>query len=249
MATGFTDFNADTYELGNIAGQDGWTRDVYAFNGPFPTEIVALEGSLSGQVLGLWNDGTIVSWGQLTWQAMDPFADGDVVALVRSSTGDEDETIGVQGRGAGITDPPTMVIADIQESATNELLLQHHSASDNPTFVASANFNHDAGDRVWVRLNFNGTALKARAWAFGEAEPGTWGIEETVAGATTSAGYPGVNSRYDGRTNAGAPVYVEAIGWSDDPAVPAPLTATPESSDSQFTRGRTRMERGFAAWG
>lgn len=53
-----------------------------------------------------------------------------------------------------------------------------------------------AGTYFWVRLQAIGTAVKARVWLDGEAEPGSWLISVTDSAVTTGA--PGVGSNGDG---------------------------------------------------
>lgn len=59
------------------------------------------------------------------------------------------------------------------------------------TTIAGATISISSGTWCWVRFRVNGTALRARIWADGDSEPGTWDVDTTDSTYST-AGHVGL---------------------------------------------------------
>lgn len=87
--------------------------------------------------------------------------------------------------------------------------------------AGSSSFSGDVvGDYWWIRVNFNGATIQARAWKDGTDEPGTWDVSHTAS--NTSAGALGLVFSNNAAINEQAIAY---FSYSDDPAVPAGVDA------------------------
>lgn len=91
--------------------------------------------------------------------------------------------------------------ADTPHAGGDEIRLVKH-VSGTATNLVSASFAWLINTRYWMRFRVVGSTLKARIWAKGSAEPGTWNLETTDA-SVAAAGYVGF---YDGFAE-GDPVY------------------------------------------
>lgn len=110
-------------------------------------------------------------------------------------------------RGAGSDESATGYSIRVSSSA---IRIYYCSGSDTPTQVtsATASFTFSTSTTYWIRFRANSTSLKARAWADGGSEPGTWGLDVTDSNVT-SAGWNGL-SDYSTTTNGGT---VDQIGF------------------------------------
>lgn len=250
MATGFLDLRtlspaADTvpsgWEIYNVSGLSNGVTSGDATDEGSEYGITASAGGDAG--LFVSNEaGRLV--GALMWTSGPDIADGDVAFLMKlpnmTGTGFSTPSWGLIFRGhvggtAGIggTGDVDGLSAAFRETSRHLQINQDGGSWAVPNVdqdavnlrVEAATHGFTAGDKLWMRINYEGTALKIRYWADGDSEPETWAIEHTEVGLDTATGYFG----WGGVTGDGAAGnddvwLLQAIGWSDDPAEPAPLT-------------------------
>lgn len=108
-------------------------------------------------------------------------------------------------RGAGSDESATGYSVRVSSSS---IRIYSCNASDTPVQVATAAFTFNTSTTYWIRFRANSTSLKARVWADGGGEPGTWNIDVTD-GTISAAGWNGL-SDYSTTVNGGT---VDQIGF------------------------------------
>lgn len=104
----------------------------------------------------------------------------------------------------------------VKETVTYDEATHSSFPITTPTISYSTFTGEVVGDWFWMRVNLNGSALRARAWKDGDAEPGTWQIDTTDA--TYSSGALGLVFYTNAAINEQAIAY---FSYSTDPATPA----------------------------
>lgn len=134
--------------------------------------------------------------GTLLWDDVTDFADGELLCEV-VIPGDGAQ-IGMTARNNG-TQPTTAIFCTLRNiSGTIRLYTYYGNAVadgtdpavtliDNPVVSGAA-----AGEYWQIRFNFNGTAIKAKAWQTGTSEPGSWLTDTTNGTMTTASGQVGL---------------------------------------------------------
>jgi len=157
----------------------------------------------------------------LSWDSLDSDADRanvEVLALIRSnSTVSLQNNVLVRGAGAAGSETAYGLVTNNTAFHLNKWVsgtsTQLGSTLSTPAFTA--------GTWYWVRLRVNGTAIKAKVWLDGTAEPASWSSEVTDS-AVAAAGWVGVGAfQASGIRDFG---YV-AIGTNGDS--PAFITVNP----------------------
>lgn len=243
MATGFTDFGSAP--TGSPPSGFSFV-DMSLFITDFPTpNVEARAGSLSGRAVEMVS--TDNAWVTAVWDDADAFADGEVVVLV--DVGNWSINGGACGRSDGTGDGGGTNVASYVRPTNDDLRVGYRDAAEGVTAIGSDDKGTvDADERWWVRLNFDGTTLKSKAWKDGDTEPASWDVDATDAGVVTASGKPGFECRT--QTGSSRTMWLEAIGWSDNPTVSAPTEAA--SGGAETPRGRSRSRRvggGPGVWG
>lgn len=245
MATGFTDFGEETLD----AVPDGWVAyDRQNLDAQGGVLVKELADSLSGQALVHVGTGTRAV-GAVVNENIEQFADGEIVGLMRfidpftgtsfnspwwvicgrlEGTADGDGAGADTADGIGFgqcRDDEDML--GVKEGTTFHVVGEGPLAGlglNKPGTDGTPHGQTD-GDRFWCRLNFEGTTLKVSVWGADEDEPENFMDTHDVApnAPKETAGYVGV--AINAGQNSGDTFALEALGWSDDPAVPAPMSA------------------------
>lgn len=110
--------------------------------------------------------------------AGDAVTDVEVLALVRTggTTNSYKNTIYVRGAGTEIAGGKQSYALSLLSGGTLRIIRTHANTT---TEVASAAFAWTTDTEYWLRFKVEGTALKAKAWTYGDSEPGSWNIETT----------------------------------------------------------------------
>ena len=182
MATYFTDdfadFPTDWTEQWNTAGS--WS---------------VTSGDLDVPV-GVSND-----WRGLSWNDIDADADRDDVEILAKFTTPSTLSNALYPiflRGSGADESATNYSVRV---STSSFRLYYANAADTPVQVATVSGTWSVSTTYWIRFRATGTALKARIWADGGGEPGTWDIEATDS-TVSAAGW------------VGAAQYAGAAAWT-----------------------------------
>lgn len=244
MATGFDNFGS--YEVGSLPA--GILEDDFG-TGVGAVTVEELANSLSGQALKF-----IRTSGNYKAKALldvTSFGVGEVVALVRILAGETFALGQVLGRGLVTGTVDAAMGTRVQNSGAGFAYVAGSAGIAGTTFVPP---NPYLGERIWMRFNWdeesvqeNRVNIKQRMWNADDPEPETWDDESLdVANAGSQSlldGKPGFYVNLQGSGIFGTVLWVEAIGWSDDPAVSAPLTGAVAASNTHATRERSRIER------
>ena len=124
-------------------------------------------------------------------------------------------------RGAGSDESATGYSIRVSTSA---IRIYSCNASDTPVQVATAAFTFSVSTTYWIRFRANSTSLKARVWADGGGEPGTWDLDVTDS-TISAAGWNGL-SDYSTTVNGGT---VDQIGFGTNG------DTAPSSASSGYT--------------
>ena len=129
---------------------------------------------------------------------------------------------GVVARGSGGTSTKYGYSANIYD---NDLIV-HKYVNNTGTTISTSAKSLTADTWYWLRFRVNGTSLKARIWADGGSEPGSWDIDTTDSDIS-AAGWVGAR----GTSPSGDPEYdLIAIATNGDTAaVTSGTTVTPDS--------------------
>lgn len=167
-----------TYFLGPITDISDWTErynTTPTWTGANPLAIPASAA----------ND-----WSALTWDDID--ADGtraDVEILLKYTTNSTVSTSRfLLVRGSGADESATHYHLSITATLMS---VGYCAGSDARTNITSFSFASSASTTYWVRFRVNSTAIKARIWADGGGEPGTWDIDTTDSNVS-AAGWVGL---------------------------------------------------------
>lgn len=218
---------------------------LYGFFSPVLTfEVVPLGGSLSGQALKIQTSD--VGRVHVKLDSLGGFVDGEIVALLRlaGTTAGYHQAPSVRGDFAA---QPTSIGIGLRPG-NDDAILYRHEASENATIMVQDQSlpGLTGGDRYWARLNFDSTHLRARYWNVADQDPEVWAIDDTDPAYPTGSGALGFDIWH---SPGGFVTYIEAVGWSDDPAVSAP-TSGGGSEDYPGIRDRraNARRRSLAAW-
>ena len=244
MAAGSTDFGSDA--VGSTPA--GWTDYLY-LNATTKVTVETLAGSLSGQALKLDSGGQFNNNLSALWTGAGQFTDGDVLVLARLC----EDFCGPILRGDASGADWNALVANRE---ANDFAFRYSNVDGTrqsnypayfPTNVQDSN-NYtalDTGDislnRRWIRANFDGTAVKARVWAYGDPEPETWNLDGTLTSdaVVTETGYVGFFAEVGGNLSFDA-AWLEYIAYSDDPATPAASPGSGGGGGSAAARPLTK---------
>jgi hypothetical protein len=138
----------------------------------------------------------------LAWDTIDGDANRDnveVLAKVRfSAQGNSTWTVGVavRGGGAGTAEDGYICALYNAENAGSDIRpYVFKTVSGSTTLIGySGSKSNVANAWYWIRFRVNAQSLKARVWADGSAEPGTWNVDDTDADIA-AAGWVGFYGR------------------------------------------------------
>jgi hypothetical protein len=165
-----TDFRE--YSTGSNLDAQGWTETGDA-SGNMTWDIQDNNDSLSGRRL-LADKTSSSSTRFITWDYVG--TQGTVQILARLKIVEFANTTGFLV--ARLTDNNNYYICLPRDLATDVLEIGEETGGTQSA-VANTAFTWNTTDWFWVRFQLNGTALKAKAWTYGDAEPGTWTVETT----------------------------------------------------------------------
>jgi len=131
------------------------------------------------------------NWYANSWDDIGSPADVEVLARVRWTYGYY-RCAYVVLRGSGTTNE-NGYLASFQDYGTNSFYL-YKMTNGSLTSLGYVTGTLELNTWYWVRFRVEGTALKAKYWADGEAEPASWQIENTDA--TYASGWVGWGSQY-----------------------------------------------------
>lgn len=194
-----------------------WTIVEWYFNPQsLDGDIVSDVGAPSGKGLSFGASGFTL--GAMTWDDATPFADGDLVMLVKVPTYSSGWRSGPVFRFDGM-DPPTLAMVNM-DNQNNQVTFPYHTNNDSQsgTWHTAQGLAQATNEWWWVRVNFRGNAYKVRYWLDGDPEPPTWDVETTNGAPTQAAGAVGIA----GGVAAGDPYVIGAIGFTTDARVLAP---------------------------
>jgi hypothetical protein len=110
------------------------------------------------------------------------------------------------------------------------------------TELQSVSFTYAKGQRVAIRVEASGTTIRAKAWLWGDAEPGTWAL--SVTNSAITAGRPAVGRRQGTASPDGTRVDFWGAGTDGDAAPSASSGAgTPLATPSGWTFVKTNGVR------
>jgi hypothetical protein len=164
-----------------------------------------------------------------TWDDIDTDADrDDVEILTKIKTGSVSDGIshaGVLVRGSGADTTKTGYALYI---FGNDLSIAKY-VNNVYSLIQTADLTLLADTWYWMRFRVNGTSLKARIWANGSSEPGTWTIDSVTDSSISGTGFVGAIA-FD---SAADPSYDQfGIGTNGDTAPSAPAAGIRTSTDS-----------------
>lgn len=150
----------------------------------------------------------------------------EVLALVEtSSAGSGSQKAGVVCRGSGTGSAETGYAATIISS---ELRLNKYSSGTSTALATTSGKSLASNTKYWIRLRVNGTSLKARIWADGGSEPGTWD-HDTTDSAVSGVGWAGLYTA----TTSNDYWYQIGVGTNGDTAP----SSTPAAGATSFGFG------------
>lgn len=156
----------------------------------------------------------------------------DCEGLIRLSQGDAADLVGLILRDDGTGNNNYM--CGIGEFANDLVIYKIASGSRSYIDIQATGITISAGSFYWIRFQIIGTALKARIWANGSSEPGTWLCSGTDA--TYASGQYGVYLNTQTATDAQFDTY----SVNDTNAGPTTNTRTVTTSAAlQTTNTRT----------
>lgn len=152
----------------------------------------------------------------LSWDTPGTAISGDAEILVRvrtsSATGNNCGVV-VQGSTSAVSG----YVITLASSGTT-LQIARIDAGTEATFTDAA-FTWTSATDYWIRAGRSGSDIRAKAWADGGSEPGSWTV--TLAGDTTySSGFYGYAARYGFADAQWAEV---GVGTGGDSAPDAPV--------------------------
>ena len=110
----------------------------------------------------------------LIWSEKGQYADGEILALIRTGAADSANTINIAFRASDTA--KTFYRVGLLHSNNSIVLSRVQNGSN--TAIATLSLSSTNNTWYWVRVSFAGTSIKAKAWALGASEP-DWRIEET----------------------------------------------------------------------
>ena len=120
----------------------------------------------------------------VSWDDVGAPTDVEVLCKSRISDNGYSSTTGVVVRGSGSVGSYSGYLAHISDSDVLQLRKRTGGALD--YLIKSEAFTVDYDTWYWIRFRAIGTSLKVRVWEDGDAEPGTWLIDETDSDVTGS---------------------------------------------------------------
>jgi hypothetical protein len=182
LAAQATDFEADAL----ASPPDGWASQ---WDANVTALVTAQAGLPSGQG-PLIDKTTSTGDSFFAWEdaeAATP-ADCEILALIRpnADSGTTDNAIGVVLRGSGDNSTKTgyrCCLNSATAGARNRVEISKW-VGGSFTFLANATFAWVTGTNYWIRFRARGTSLRAKVWADGAAEPGSWMVTTTDSDIT-----------------------------------------------------------------
>lgn len=189
LVTDFRDFAAGT-ELSS----QGWTY-------PWGTSSYSAAPVLSSDSLGgkrlvinkSSSDGTRLA----SWSAVGTVTDVEVLARMKclTSSGTDQNWGQIDIRtagGSGSEDGYFSTLSKISGTSKVDMVRIDNGTLPTTLLDSESPFAWDTTNWWWVRLRVVGTAIKARVWQHGTAEPSTWTMEDTDA--TYASGLVGLGA-------------------------------------------------------
>lgn len=189
LATDFADFAAGT-ELSS----QGFTYPWGASN--FSAAPASSSDSLSGKRLVI-NKTTSDASRMAAWTAVGSVTDVEVLARVKSlnASGSDHNWGQIDLRAGGTSGAEDAYYATFQKaSGLTYLGLVRIDGGSVFLIDDSAAFSWDTTNWFWLRMRAVGTAIKAKAWQSGSAEPASWTVEATDS--TFGSGVVGFGTYY-----------------------------------------------------
>lgn len=220
-STGFGDYVLDE-------APPDWTehyiRGSGAAGAPGTWVVAGHASSPSGQVI---SGGGPLYGGVLTWDAVSPFADGEVLALVRirgQGTTLRQLVNGIAVRHNSTGDSMDGVYCIL--NTNNGFNFAIYSGPSTPTGpwsgspITSTNLSPRPlhNEFWWIRFNFEGSHYRAKAWIDGSPEPASWQLDVTNPNPTTDAGSIGIGSTNSTHNNL---TIAALVAYSTSPDVSA----------------------------
>jgi hypothetical protein len=115
---------------------------------------------------------------------VDPTSFGGGAVMLRASSTAQDSYNACPSYGAAGPTPPGEIFE------LNEVVAGYHRGSGGTDAGDEVTQSISASTRYWVRLKATGTAIKAKMWAYGGAEPSSWSVSFTDS--TRSTGLVGL---------------------------------------------------------
>lgn len=190
LAAQATDFEDDALASPPAGWASQWDANV--------TAVVTAQANLPEGKGPLLDKTTGVGDSFFAWTdaAADTQADCEILALIRpnADSGTTDNAIGVILRGSGDNSTKTgyRAVLNSNSAGSRDRIEISKWVAGSFTFLANATFSWATGTNYWLRFRARGTSLKAKVWAEGAAEPGSWNVTTTdssVSGPGKSGAY------------------------------------------------------------
>lgn len=149
--------------------------------------------------------GVTGDWCAVTWNDIDGDTDRDDVEALILITLPAASIYPIILRASGADESASLYTLRL---ATTSFRTYYCNGADTPTQIGSVAASMTAGVDYWVRFRINGTSVRARFWADGGGEPGTWNVDSTDS-TVSGAGWSGL-SIY---TNSGAGATIKQVGF------------------------------------
>jgi hypothetical protein len=150
-------------------------------------------GDLGGKVLQ--GDVSVDGRHFLSYDSLDGTNDIEVLTKSKSDSQDINSTFNrIVVRGAGGDGTEDGYICQLRYD-TSQLEIRK-VVNGTFSYIGASAFLWSTDTYYWIRFSVIGTALKAKIWADGDSEPGTWDIDETDS--DLSSGWVGVGSQTTG---------------------------------------------------
>ena len=161
----FTDFSEYTTDT----APSDWTS---RWKAPTSFTVVADAAATGGKVLRIVQ--TTMQRAFLSWDAVPPAADVEIVARFRTSVAPTDATeaqmhvLKVRAGGAAASE------SSYNGNVAKRILITKYVAGSAAPLAAGGDVNVLANAWWWIRLRANGSSVYGRLWRDGSAEPSTW---------------------------------------------------------------------------
>ena len=161
----FTDFSEYTTDT----APSDWTS---RWKAPTSFTVVADAAATGGKVLRIVQ--TTMQRTFLSWDAVPPAADVEIVARFRTSVAPTDATeaqmhvLKVRAGGAAASE------SSYNGNVAKRILITKYVAGSAAPLAAGGDVNVLANAWWWIRLRANGSSVYGRLWREGSAEPSTW---------------------------------------------------------------------------